>query len=312
MGSGCLKVTKYFLFLFNLLFLILGAVILGFGIWILADKTSFIAVLQGASNNFSARWVWFPIATTSRIADSVTSVRCCRRVACTLRTNSNGIHSPVPNYIDPVKGFISRVLLNTLAWLWKVLGGGNTPTNAVHTDAAASSICCAVASGWLLQYYKGRKHNKRCWLVKWGHEQKRSLSIGSQKGAYQGLAICHMSHGLRCVWYQWASSRSPRLMGVTATFHGTKSLSLALLLPILTRISANRAFKDLASFLEISSISFSPCPLPSFPMPCPLFPSALVTQASGREPSAAGHSGCCQRTLLYLLGPLPSAGENME
>lgn len=46
MGSGCLKVTKYFLFLFNLLFLILGAVILGFGIWILADKTSFIAVLQ--------------------------------------------------------------------------------------------------------------------------------------------------------------------------------------------------------------------------------------------------------------------------
>ncbi|XP_027575402.1 CD82 antigen [Pipra filicauda] len=49
MGSGCLKVTKYFLFLFNLLFLILGAVILGFGIWILADKTSFIAVLQTSS-----------------------------------------------------------------------------------------------------------------------------------------------------------------------------------------------------------------------------------------------------------------------
>ncbi|XP_075358656.1 CD82 antigen [Mycteria americana] len=49
MGSGCLKATKYFLFLFNLLFLILGAVILGFGIWILADKTSFIAVLQMSS-----------------------------------------------------------------------------------------------------------------------------------------------------------------------------------------------------------------------------------------------------------------------
>uniref|UniRef100_A0A674H1W2 Tetraspanin n=1 Tax=Taeniopygia guttata TaxID=59729 RepID=A0A674H1W2_TAEGU len=49
MGSGCIKVTKYFLFLFNLLFLILGAVILGFGIWILVDKTSFIAVLQMSS-----------------------------------------------------------------------------------------------------------------------------------------------------------------------------------------------------------------------------------------------------------------------
>ncbi|KAG8438365.1 hypothetical protein GDO86_008882 [Hymenochirus boettgeri] len=48
--SGCMKVTKYFLFLFNLLFFILGAVILGFGIWILVDKTSFIAVLQTSSS----------------------------------------------------------------------------------------------------------------------------------------------------------------------------------------------------------------------------------------------------------------------
>ena len=45
MGAGCVKVTKYFLFLFNLLFFILGAVILGFGVWILADKNSFISVL---------------------------------------------------------------------------------------------------------------------------------------------------------------------------------------------------------------------------------------------------------------------------
>lgn len=35
---------KYLFFFF--LFQILGAVILGFGIWILADKTSFIAVLR--------------------------------------------------------------------------------------------------------------------------------------------------------------------------------------------------------------------------------------------------------------------------
>ncbi|XP_005384135.1 PREDICTED: CD82 antigen isoform X2 [Chinchilla lanigera] len=46
MGEACIKVTKYFLFLFNLLFFILGAVILGFGVWILADRTSFISVLQ--------------------------------------------------------------------------------------------------------------------------------------------------------------------------------------------------------------------------------------------------------------------------
>lgn len=46
MGEACIKITKYFLFLFNLLFFILGAVILGFGVWILADRTSFISVLQ--------------------------------------------------------------------------------------------------------------------------------------------------------------------------------------------------------------------------------------------------------------------------
>ncbi|XP_072278269.1 CD82 antigen [Pyxicephalus adspersus] len=52
-SGGCMKVTKYFLFLFNLLFFILGAVILGFGIWILVDKTSFIAVLQSSSHSIN-------------------------------------------------------------------------------------------------------------------------------------------------------------------------------------------------------------------------------------------------------------------
>ncbi|XP_063294960.1 CD82 antigen [Pelobates fuscus] len=52
-SDGCMKVTKYFLFLFNLLFFILGAVILGFGIWILVDKTSFIAVLQSSSSSLN-------------------------------------------------------------------------------------------------------------------------------------------------------------------------------------------------------------------------------------------------------------------
>ncbi|XP_061059260.1 CD82 antigen [Eubalaena glacialis] len=51
MGSACIKVTKYFLFLFNLLFFVLGAVILGFGVWILADRSSFISVLQTSSTS---------------------------------------------------------------------------------------------------------------------------------------------------------------------------------------------------------------------------------------------------------------------
>ncbi|XP_061078449.1 CD82 antigen-like isoform X2 [Conger conger] len=49
MGKGCITATKYFLFLFNLLFFIFGALILGFGLWILLDNQSFIAVLQESS-----------------------------------------------------------------------------------------------------------------------------------------------------------------------------------------------------------------------------------------------------------------------
>ncbi|KAG8548429.1 hypothetical protein GDO81_025370 [Engystomops pustulosus] len=50
-SGGCMKVIKYFLFLFNLLFFALGGVLLGFGIWILVDKTSFIAILHSSSSS---------------------------------------------------------------------------------------------------------------------------------------------------------------------------------------------------------------------------------------------------------------------
>uniref|UniRef100_A0A3Q3WFR1 Tetraspanin n=1 Tax=Mola mola TaxID=94237 RepID=A0A3Q3WFR1_MOLML len=50
MGKGCITVTKYFLFLFNLLFFIFGALIMGFGLWVLFDNQSFISVLQESSH----------------------------------------------------------------------------------------------------------------------------------------------------------------------------------------------------------------------------------------------------------------------
>ncbi|XP_043357210.1 leukocyte antigen CD37 isoform X3 [Dermochelys coriacea] len=43
--QGFLSVAKYFLFLFNLFFFLLGGVILSFGLWILIDQQSFAAVL---------------------------------------------------------------------------------------------------------------------------------------------------------------------------------------------------------------------------------------------------------------------------
>ncbi|TWW75928.1 CD82 antigen [Takifugu flavidus] len=50
MGKGCITVTKYFLFLFNLLFFVFGGLIMGFGLWVLLDDQSFIAVLQESSD----------------------------------------------------------------------------------------------------------------------------------------------------------------------------------------------------------------------------------------------------------------------
>lgn len=49
MAKGCLTITKYFLFLFNLIFFLLGGVILGFGLWLLLDNQSFIVVLNDST-----------------------------------------------------------------------------------------------------------------------------------------------------------------------------------------------------------------------------------------------------------------------
>ncbi|XP_068611378.1 CD82 antigen-like [Brachionichthys hirsutus] len=48
MGKGCTTATKYFLFLFNLIFFLSGVLIMGFGLWLLLDNQSFLVVL----NNF--------------------------------------------------------------------------------------------------------------------------------------------------------------------------------------------------------------------------------------------------------------------
>ncbi|XP_053369782.1 CD82 molecule a [Clarias gariepinus] len=49
MGKGCITATKYFLSFFNFLFFIFGALIMGFGLWILLDNQSFLAIMQDSS-----------------------------------------------------------------------------------------------------------------------------------------------------------------------------------------------------------------------------------------------------------------------
>ncbi|XP_069803227.1 leukocyte antigen CD37-like [Dendropsophus ebraccatus] len=53
--KGCLSVTKYFLFVFNLFFFILGGILLCFGLWILFDRSSF-ATMIGSSTPTLKVW----------------------------------------------------------------------------------------------------------------------------------------------------------------------------------------------------------------------------------------------------------------
>ncbi|XP_070584894.1 leukocyte antigen CD37 [Erythrolamprus reginae] len=53
--KGCLSVTKYFLFLFNLLFFILGSLVFSFGLWILFDQNNFASTL---GSSYYALKIW--------------------------------------------------------------------------------------------------------------------------------------------------------------------------------------------------------------------------------------------------------------
>ncbi|XP_036924942.1 CD82 antigen [Sturnira hondurensis] len=85
MGSACVKVTKYFLFLFNLLFFILGGVILGFGVWILADKSSFIFVLQTSSSLFNVgAYVFIGVGALTMLMGFLGCIGAVNEVRCLL------------------------------------------------------------------------------------------------------------------------------------------------------------------------------------------------------------------------------------
>ncbi|KAM4703734.1 leukocyte antigen CD37 isoform 2-T2 [Rhinophrynus dorsalis] len=47
--KGCLSVTKYFLFVFNLFFFLLGGLLLCFGLWILFDRSGFASMIGSST-----------------------------------------------------------------------------------------------------------------------------------------------------------------------------------------------------------------------------------------------------------------------
>ncbi|XP_007941020.1 leukocyte antigen CD37 [Orycteropus afer afer] len=62
--GGCLSLIKYFLFVFNLFFFVLGSLIFCFGIWILVDKTSFVSFV---GLTFISLQIWSKLLAVSGI-----------------------------------------------------------------------------------------------------------------------------------------------------------------------------------------------------------------------------------------------------
>uniref|UniRef100_A0A3Q2HGP1 Tetraspanin n=2 Tax=Equus TaxID=9789 RepID=A0A3Q2HGP1_HORSE len=105
MASACIKITKYFLFLFNLLFFILGAMILGFGVWVLADRSSFISVLQTSSSSLKVgAYVFITVGAVTMLMGFLGCIGAIREVRCLLgllKQEMGGIVSQlIQNYQD--------------------------------------------------------------------------------------------------------------------------------------------------------------------------------------------------------------------
>ncbi|XP_040018957.2 CD82 antigen [Gasterosteus aculeatus] len=67
MGKGCMTATKYFLFLFNLIFFLCGGVIMGFGLWLLLDNQSFIVVLHDSAAVKAACYILIAVGSFSML-----------------------------------------------------------------------------------------------------------------------------------------------------------------------------------------------------------------------------------------------------
>ncbi|CAL9702139.1 unnamed protein product [Knipowitschia caucasica] len=84
MGKGCLTATKYFLFLFNLIFFLLGGVILGFGLWLLLDNQSFIVVLNDSTAVKAACYILISVGSFSMLMGFVGCLGAIYEVRCLL------------------------------------------------------------------------------------------------------------------------------------------------------------------------------------------------------------------------------------
>uniref|UniRef100_A0A8C6LHS7 Tetraspanin n=1 Tax=Nothobranchius furzeri TaxID=105023 RepID=A0A8C6LHS7_NOTFU len=84
MGNGCLKASKYFLFLFNLIFFLFGTALTGFGLWLLLDNQSFIVVLNDSTDVKIACYILIGVGAFSMFIGFLGCVGAIYEIRCLL------------------------------------------------------------------------------------------------------------------------------------------------------------------------------------------------------------------------------------
>ncbi|XP_014824605.1 PREDICTED: CD82 antigen-like [Poecilia mexicana] len=84
MGKKCLNVSKYFLFLFNLIFFLLGVAVLGFGLWLLLDNESFTVVINNVTSVKVACYILVAVGAFSMLMGFVGCVGAIYEIRCVL------------------------------------------------------------------------------------------------------------------------------------------------------------------------------------------------------------------------------------
>ncbi|XP_029969241.1 CD82 antigen-like [Salarias fasciatus] len=84
MGKGCVTATKYFLFLFNLLFFLFGVLILGIGLWFLLDNQSFVVVLNNSPPVKVACYILIGVGAFSMLLGLVGCIGAIYEIRCLL------------------------------------------------------------------------------------------------------------------------------------------------------------------------------------------------------------------------------------
>ncbi|XP_056134659.1 CD82 antigen-like [Lampris incognitus] len=151
MGKGCVTAIKYFLFLFNVIFFLFGAVIMGIGLWLLLDNQSFITVLQYSSMGLKvASYVLIGVGALSMLMGflgclgAIYEIRCLLGLyfTCLLLTLIAQVTTGAIIYFQ--KDLVNQEMSNIVTIVLDNYPGKNTTTEQAWDFIQRTMECC----GW--------------------------------------------------------------------------------------------------------------------------------------------------------------------